>query len=99
MGHFEEIEMGYCSGLELESSSEPPLQPLRFLFQARAQPVISPLVTLLTTYKRMVVKDSAVNAVCYGAKLVIPGDIWPCGVGDEASRMNRAVFICHEDYL
>jgi len=27
----------------------------------------------LTTYKRIVVKDSAVNAVCYGAKLMIPG--------------------------
>ena len=24
-------------------------------------------------YKRVVVKDSAVNAVCYGAKLMIPG--------------------------
>jgi H/ACA ribonucleoprotein complex subunit 4 len=35
--------------------------------------VIQPLETLLTTYKRIVVKDSAVNAVCYGAKLMIPG--------------------------
>ncbi|KAG9947338.1 centromere/microtubule-binding protein-like protein cbf5, partial [Aureobasidium melanogenum] len=35
--------------------------------------VISPLESLLTTYKRVVVKDSAVNAVCYGAKLMIPG--------------------------
>ncbi|KAH7318584.1 pseudouridine synthase [Stachybotrys elegans] len=35
--------------------------------------VISPLETLLTTYKRLVVKDSAVNAVCYGAKLMLPG--------------------------
>ena len=24
-------------------------------------------------YKRIVVKDSAVNAVCYGAKLMVPG--------------------------
>jgi H/ACA ribonucleoprotein complex subunit 4 len=31
------------------------------------------LESLLTTYKRIVVKDSAVNAVCYGAKLMIPG--------------------------
>merc|ERR1711998_82132 len=29
--------------------------------------------SLLTTYKRIVVKDSAVNAICYGAKLMIPG--------------------------
>jgi H/ACA ribonucleoprotein complex subunit 4 len=35
--------------------------------------VISPLESLLTTYKRIVVKDSAVNAITYGAKLMIPG--------------------------
>ncbi|KAG7288775.1 centromere/microtubule-binding protein cbf5 [Staphylotrichum longicolle] len=35
--------------------------------------VIMPLETLLCTYKRLVVKDSAVNAVCYGAKLMLPG--------------------------
>ncbi|CAA3006651.1 H/ACA ribonucleoprotein complex subunit 4-like [Olea europaea var. sylvestris] len=35
--------------------------------------VIMPLEVLLTSYKRLVVKDSAVNALCYGAKLMIPG--------------------------
>merc|ERR1711935_32661 len=35
--------------------------------------IIKPLEALLTTYKRIVVKDSAVNAICYGAKLMIPG--------------------------
>ncbi|KAJ1498497.1 centromere/microtubule-binding protein cbf5, partial [Coelomomyces lativittatus] len=35
--------------------------------------VIMPLETLLVGYKRIVVKDSAVNAICYGAKLMIPG--------------------------
>ena len=35
--------------------------------------VIQPLESLLTSYKRIVVKDSAVSAVCYGAKLMIPG--------------------------
>merc|ERR1711959_555072 len=35
--------------------------------------VIKPLEALLTTYKRIVVKDSTVNAICYGAKLMIPG--------------------------
>ena len=35
--------------------------------------IIQPLETLLVGYKRIVVKDSAVNAVCYGAKLMIPG--------------------------
>lgn len=35
--------------------------------------VIQPLESLLVTYKRIVVKDSAVNAICYGAKLMLPG--------------------------
>ncbi|MCL7049884.1 hypothetical protein MKW94_029719 [Papaver nudicaule] len=35
--------------------------------------IIMPLEVLLTSYKRLVVKDSAVNAICYGAKLMIPG--------------------------
>lgn len=35
--------------------------------------VIQPLESLLTSYKRIVVRDSAVNAVTYGAKLMIPG--------------------------
>ena len=35
--------------------------------------IVRPLETLLLGYKRIVVKDSAVNAICYGAKLMIPG--------------------------
>ena len=35
--------------------------------------VVMPLEILLVSYKRVVVKDSAVNAICYGAKLMIPG--------------------------
>lgn len=35
--------------------------------------VIRPLEILLTSFKRIVVKDSAVNAICYGAKVMIPG--------------------------
>ena len=35
--------------------------------------MVRPLETLLIKYKRIVVKDSAVNAICYGAKLMIPG--------------------------
>jgi H/ACA ribonucleoprotein complex subunit 4 len=35
--------------------------------------VVMPLEKLLTSYKRCVVKDSAVNALCYGAKLMVPG--------------------------
>lgn len=35
--------------------------------------MIIPLEVLLTNYKRVVVKDSTVNAICYGAKLMVPG--------------------------
>jgi len=35
--------------------------------------VLRPLESLLTQYKRIVVKDSAINAICYGAKLMVPG--------------------------
>lgn len=35
--------------------------------------VVMPLERLLTNFKRVVVKDSAINAICYGAKLMIPG--------------------------
>lgn len=35
--------------------------------------VINPLEMLLTKHKRLVVKDSAVNAICYGAKFMLPG--------------------------
>lgn len=35
--------------------------------------VVMPLEILLTSFPRIVVKDSAVNAICYGAKLTIPG--------------------------
>ncbi|KAJ1726669.1 centromere/microtubule-binding protein cbf5, partial [Coemansia biformis] len=34
---------------------------------------VRPLEWLLTGYKRVVVKDSSVNAICYGAKLMVPG--------------------------
>eukprot|EP00612_Vaucheria_litorea_P001594 CAMPEP_0171453352 /NCGR_PEP_ID=MMETSP0945-20130129/1095_1 /TAXON_ID=109269 /ORGANISM="Vaucheria litorea, Strain CCMP2940" /LENGTH=433 /DNA_ID=CAMNT_0011978203 /DNA_START=202 /DNA_END=1503 /DNA_ORIENTATION=- len=34
---------------------------------------IMPLEVLLRSHKRLVVKDSSVNALCYGAKLMLPG--------------------------
>merc|ERR1719267_378493 len=34
---------------------------------------VMPLEVLFTKSKRIVVKDSAVNAICYGARLMIPG--------------------------
>lgn len=35
--------------------------------------VILPLESLLLNFPRIVVKDSTVNAICYGAKLMLPG--------------------------
>ncbi|XP_057301299.1 H/ACA ribonucleoprotein complex subunit DKC1-like [Hydractinia symbiolongicarpus] len=35
--------------------------------------VVKPLERLLLSHKRLVIKDSAVNAICYGAKLMLPG--------------------------
>jgi len=32
-----------------------------------------PLETLLVGYPRIVVKDTSVNAICYGAQLMLPG--------------------------
>ena len=34
---------------------------------------IKPLECLLVNHKRVVVKDSAINAICYGARLTLPG--------------------------
>ncbi|KAI1847137.1 hypothetical protein JX265_011813 [Neoarthrinium moseri] len=41
--------------------------------EAYLRKIIQPLETLLVGYKRLVVKDSTVNAICYGAKLMLPG--------------------------
>lgn len=35
--------------------------------------VVMPLEVLLTSYPRIVIKDTSVNAICYGAKLTLPG--------------------------
>mmetsp|Transcript_5753 Transcript_5753/g.5929 ORF Transcript_5753/g.5929 Transcript_5753/m.5929 type:complete len:512 (-) Transcript_5753:47-1582(-) len=35
--------------------------------------VVMPLEVLLTSFPRVMVKDSSVNAICYGAKLTLPG--------------------------
>ncbi|KAL6260129.1 hypothetical protein P5V15_007666 [Pogonomyrmex californicus] len=35
--------------------------------------VIKPLESLLVNHKRIVMKDSAVNAICYGAQIMLPG--------------------------
>merc|ERR1711874_41300 len=35
--------------------------------------VVRPLEALLVKHKRIIMKDSAVNAICYGAKIMLPG--------------------------
>jgi PUA domain len=62
----------------------------------RCRRVVMPLEVLLTNYKRLVVKDSAVNSVCYGAKLMIPGLLRYANdidVDDEASPADH-VSVC-----
>ncbi|XP_054168867.1 H/ACA ribonucleoprotein complex subunit DKC1-like [Oppia nitens] len=41
--------------------------------EAYLRRIVKPLEALLTGHKRIVMKDSAVNAVCYGAKVMLPG--------------------------
>jgi H/ACA ribonucleoprotein complex subunit 4 len=41
--------------------------------EAPLRKAVLPMEVLLTSYPRVVVKDSCVDAVCYGAKLMIPG--------------------------
>ena len=48
--------------------------------------IVMPLEKLLTSYKRVVVKDSAINAVCYGAKLMIPGTPQPSSARAHSRR-------------
>lgn len=55
-------------------SSSAMIYPLSdYAIESYLRRTIRPLESLLVSYKRIVVKDSAVNAVCYGAKLMIPG--------------------------
>lgn len=35
--------------------------------------IVQPLEVLLVNFPRIVIKDSCINAICYGAKLLIPG--------------------------
>lgn len=55
-----------------------------------------PLEAVLTTYKRLVVKDSAIEAICYGAKIMIPGLLrFENGieVDEEVSTCLRPIFL------
>uniref|UniRef100_A0A8D3CVC9 H/ACA ribonucleoprotein complex subunit DKC1 n=1 Tax=Scophthalmus maximus TaxID=52904 RepID=A0A8D3CVC9_SCOMX len=41
--------------------------------EAYLRRVVFPLEKLLVSHKRLVMKDSSVNAICYGAKIMLPG--------------------------
>ncbi|KAK8383562.1 hypothetical protein O3P69_015789 [Scylla paramamosain] len=52
--------------------------------------VIKPLEAMLISHKRIIMKDSAVNAVCYGAKIMLPGVLrYENGI-----EMNDEIVIC-----
>lgn len=51
--------------------------------------VIKPLEALLVGHKRIVIKDTAVNAVCYGAKILLPGVLRY----DDGIEMNQEIVI------
>merc|ERR1711983_718872 len=52
--------------------------------------VIRPLEALLTNHKRIIMKDSAVNAVCYGAKIMLPGVLRY----DDGIEMGQEIVAC-----
>lgn len=52
--------------------------------------VIKPLEGLLVGHKRIIMKDSAVNAVCYGAKIMLPGVLRY----EDGIEMNQEIVIC-----
>ncbi|XP_072765034.1 H/ACA ribonucleoprotein complex subunit 4 [Anoplolepis gracilipes] len=51
--------------------------------------VIKPLEVLLMNHKRIILKDSAVNAICYGAKIMLPGVI----MYDQGIELNQEIVI------
>lgn len=52
--------------------------------------VIRPLEGLLSGHKRIFMKDSSVNAVCYGAKIMLPGVLRY----EDGIEMNQEIVIC-----
>ncbi|XP_046464856.1 H/ACA ribonucleoprotein complex subunit 4 [Neodiprion pinetum] len=51
--------------------------------------VIKPLEALLVKHKRIILKDSAVNAICYGAKIMVPGVL----LYDDGIELNEEIVI------
>ncbi len=58
--------------------------------EAYLRRVIKPLEALLTNHKRVIMKDSAVNAVCYGAKILLPGVLRY----EDGIEINEEIVVC-----
>jgi len=52
--------------------------------------VIKPLEALLTNHKRILMKDTSVNAICYGAKIMLPGVLRY----DDGIEIGQEIVIC-----
>jgi len=52
--------------------------------------VIKPLEALLVKHKRIIMKDSAVNAICYGAKILLPGVLRY----EDGIEINEEIVVC-----
>jgi len=52
--------------------------------------VVKPLEALLVKHKRIIMKDSAVNAICYGAKILLPGVLRY----EDGIEMNEEIVVC-----
>jgi len=52
--------------------------------ESQLRKVIYPLEKLLVGHKRIIIKDSAVNAICYGARIMLPGVLrFEDGIGED----------------
>jgi len=52
--------------------------------------VVRPLEALLVKHKRIIMKDSAVNAICYGAKILLPGVLRY----EDGIEINEEIVVC-----
>lgn len=52
--------------------------------------VIRPLEALLTNHKRILMKDTSVNAICYGAKIMLPGILRY----DDGIEIGQEIVVC-----
>jgi H/ACA ribonucleoprotein complex subunit 4 len=79
-GHMQELRR-VRSGILHEDESQVTMHDVldaQYLYEQKKDEtylrrVVMPLEVLLTSFPRIVVKDTAVNAICYGAKLTLPG--------------------------